>query len=373
MSAKPSSVSPQHNDDNRVGLSHRGDRGVGGPCGVAEEPADVVMPEVMPVDGGADAQGSGDGGAPPESAALEAEVEEEVDRAAPLPAYQPTKSDYDEHCVTHTPYRPWCNHCVNGRGQEFPNVRRKDCDPNRIPLVAFDYAGITDKGETLGLEVPFDPSDESVMRVFVVGLRTSDDKRVAIFAHVVPSKGVVEEKFAVDCLVSDIVWSGYTRVMLKSDNEVAILKLLVEALRELRINGLEQVVSENSPEYDPQANGAAEVAVKAWKGMFRTQRSSLETQIGMIIPVRHPLMTWLTKWSAEVLTWTLRGQDGITPYQRIRGKLVNTRFVALGRRSGTHFAVTGLFRTIGDGEFAFFLVLTDAQDNTWFRPITGQA
>ena len=68
--------------------------------------------------------------------------------------------------------------------------------------------------------------------------------------------------------------------MLKSDNEPFILKLLVESLWELRINGLEQVMSENSPEYDPQAHGNAEVGVKIVKGMLRTHRSNLETELG---------------------------------------------------------------------------------------------
>ena len=59
--------------------------------------------------------------------------------------------------------------------------------------------------------------------------------------------------------------------MLKSDNETAILALLIESLKELRVNGLQQVLSADSPEYDPQANGPAEIAVKARKGMFRIQ------------------------------------------------------------------------------------------------------
>ena len=83
-------------------------------------------------------------------------------------------------------------------------------------------------------------------------------------------KGVELNIFAVDCLVGDILWVVYTRVLLKSDNEKAIVKLLVEALRELRVNGLEQAISEHSPEYDPQANGMAEEAIKSWKGMFTT-------------------------------------------------------------------------------------------------------
>ena len=60
--------------------------------------------------------------------------------------------------------------------------------------------------------------------------------------------------------------------MLKTDNEPAILKLLKESLRELRVEGLEQVMSQNVHENDPQANGSAEVGVQRWKGQFKTLR-----------------------------------------------------------------------------------------------------
>ena len=50
-------------------------------------------------------------------------------------------------------------------------------------------------------------------------------------------------------------------LILKTDNEPAILKLLQESLRDLRIAGVDQVMNENSPEHDPQANGSAEVGV----------------------------------------------------------------------------------------------------------------
>ena len=75
-------------------------------------------------------------------------------------------------------------------------------------------------------------------------------------------KGIDAKGFAVDTLVEDIKWLGYSRVTLKSDNEPAIVKVLSEALRELKVQGLEQVLEERPPEYDPQSNGNAEVGVK---------------------------------------------------------------------------------------------------------------
>ena len=130
-----------------------------------------------------------------------------------------------------------------------------------------------------------------------------------MFAHVVPKKGVDEDGFAVKCIVDDVKWFGYTKVVLKTDNEPAILKLLQETLRDLRIEGLDQVMGENSPEYDPQANGNAEVGVKLVKGMLRTHRSALEEKLGFRIPARHPLIAWLIGHSANVLNWCVKGHD----------------------------------------------------------------
>ena len=66
-------------------------------------------------------------------------------------------------------------------------------------------------------------------------------------------------------LVEDARWLGYSKLLFKSDNEPAIVKLLSAALRELRIEGAVSapvLMEELSPEYDPQADGSAEVGVK---------------------------------------------------------------------------------------------------------------
>ena len=64
---------------------------------------------------GAD-EGEGNGGNQDE---LTADAEQEVEHGVALPTYPPTKSEYDEYCVTHNPYRPWCGHCVECRAQDF--------------------------------------------------------------------------------------------------------------------------------------------------------------------------------------------------------------------------------------------------------------
>ena len=48
----------------------------------------------------------------------------------------------------------------------------------------------------------------------------------AVFAHAVPKKGVDEKRCSVNAVVDDVLWLGYAKVILKSDNELAIVKLL---------------------------------------------------------------------------------------------------------------------------------------------------
>ena len=240
-------------------------------------------------------------------------IDEEEQALAPqnLPSvYQPTRSEYLDHCVTHYPFRAWCKHCLEGRGREFGHdTHRGIKDARACPVISFDYAFIGDQGDVTTQE-GLEAAGEGAAKVLVI----RDSK--SVFAHVVPAKGVDEKGFAVDSLVSDVKWLGYSKVTLKSDNEPAIVKLLSEALRELRIQGLEQTMQEHSPEYDPQANGSAEVGVKLVKGHFRTIRSCIETRLGYRIPVRHPLMAWMIRHAAHLVTWCAKGHDGQTAYQR---------------------------------------------------------
>lgn len=64
--------------------------------------------------------------------------------------------------------------------------------------------------------------------------------------------------------MNDIAWLGYTRLLLRSDIEPAMLALISDALRGLRVQllDIETVAAEGSVPYDPQTNGAAEAAVK---------------------------------------------------------------------------------------------------------------
>ena len=179
-------------------------------------------------------------------------VDEEEDATCPpcLPTpYQPTRSEYLDHCVTHYLFRAWCRHCLEGRGREFGHSTKSgDKEPGAAPVVSFDYAFVGDNGE-IATQEEFESAGEGAVKILVI----RDSRSKAVFAHVVPVKGVDEKGFAVDALVADVKWLGYSKVTLKSDNEPAVVKLLAEALRELRVQpGVQKALEEHSPEYDPK-------------------------------------------------------------------------------------------------------------------------
>jgi hypothetical protein len=109
--------------------------------------------------------------------------------------------------------------------------------PGEAPIVSFDYAFLSDNEDIVNQE-GFEAAGEGAVKVLIV----RDDKSKAVFGHVVPNKGVDEDGFSVNCIVEDIKWLGYSKLILKSDNEPAILKLLSESLRELRIEGVPELL-----------------------------------------------------------------------------------------------------------------------------------
>ena len=171
------------------------------------------------------AVGGGVGGMEEQEEEIKAldEQEEEAEMPLCLPSvYQPSQSEYLDHCVTHYPYRAWCRHCLEGRGREFGHEAHRGVkDPRACPVVSFDYAFISDQGEVTSEEM-YQQSGEGAAKMLVV----RDSRSKAVFAHVVPSKGIDEKGFSVSALVDDVRWLGYVKVTLKSDNEPAIVKLL---------------------------------------------------------------------------------------------------------------------------------------------------
>ena len=264
-----------------------------------------------------------DGKAEVEDVELNAEEAEER-KVLPTPVL-PSQAEIDEHWIDHYPYRNWCGKCVEGRGRERPHFRV--ADRRKIATVVFDYCFLSKNGVYTREEWESMPAEAEGAKILVVREIVSK----CTFAHVVKSKGIDDDRYSVDCLVRDVEWMGHTRLMLRSDNEPAIVALLKETLKSLRIDtDIEQIAEEHPPEYDPQANGAIESTVGAFKGQLRTMVLSLECRIGHRIPPDHPAIAWLVPHCAYTMTIRVKGEDGKTGYERVRLRPFSTRMLEFG-------------------------------------------
>ena len=116
----------------------------------------------------------------------EGEVEDMAPkRVAPDPG-MPSQAEVDEHEVDHVPFRQWCEECVKGRGTGEPHGPSEGV--HELPVVEFDYLFCTNS-QIYRREELDEESKASATTILVVKER----KTKAIFAHVVPQKGVDEQ------------------------------------------------------------------------------------------------------------------------------------------------------------------------------------
>ena len=177
--------------------------------------------------------------------ALDAE-DAQPQQGMPTPELPP-RAVVDKHCIDHWPPRSWCDECIEGHGRE--SRHGQVLDSHRVAIVSMDYAFVTRRG-TVVSEGDDGWDDEEALKLLIV----KDSLSRAVFAHAVPRKGVNDKRYAVDMVVGDVLWLGYAKVILKSDNEPSIVRLLKEALAGLKVSGLEQAGEEHSLPFDSQAN-----------------------------------------------------------------------------------------------------------------------
>ena len=133
------------------------------------------------------------------------------------------------HMVNHIPFRSWCSHCVKGKANGNPHRSRKTMDEeSREPIVSVDYMFMHDnQGE----------GEEKRMPIVVI----KDWKTRTTRARVVPQKG--SHWYGIKVLSGVIESLGHSKVILKSDQEPALLSLKDAVKSESRI----KLVLEESP------------------------------------------------------------------------------------------------------------------------------
>ena len=193
----------------------------------------------------------------------EAEDSEEAEapRIAPDPG-QPTAKQVAEHRITHYPYRTWCKFCVMGRGRGAPHGPSSN---GNVAIVGIDYFFITRGGVKKRSEIDYpmteagdgevDVAREAGELIKCIVIRCSRFK--AVFAHVVPRKGLDEDDYVADLVVGALSWLGHTSVILKADNEVSLQAVVSRVIvrTTAKCQKLDQIAREEPAKYDSQSNG----------------------------------------------------------------------------------------------------------------------
>ena len=222
----------------------------------------------------------------------------------------PTEKEIAEHSVTHLPYRAWCPACVKGKARDRQHQHQDQQADKGIAEVVFDYCFMGEENEE------------------TVAIQVARDRRTKMtFAHVVPKKGMTHEHGAV-AMLADLKKLGYHEVILKCDGEPALRSVQ----EEVKLRREQPTILENSPVADSRSNGAAERAVQAVQEHVRVLKHGLEQRLGIKIKASHPVLSWIVEHAADLLSKYQAGDDGRTPYERLKGKRFSGTEVEFGEK-----------------------------------------
>ena len=138
-----------------------------------------------------------------------------------------------------------------------------------------------------------------------------------------------EEEYATRMVLRATNFLGYSRLILKSDQEPAIVKVL-EHVRDHRGEEDTQIALEHSPAFDSRANGMAERAVQSLEGQIRTMVLALEHKLQTKIDADDCVIPWLIVYAAVLINRFHVGADNKTNLERLRGRKSKRELVEFG-------------------------------------------
>ena len=91
-----------------------------------------------------------------------------------------------------------------------------------------------------------------------------------------------------------------------------------------------QVTPEQPRKGEHQANGLAEVTGRHIRDQVRVMKLQLQKKLGRQILEDEPVMAWMIRWAAMSMSRFKKGRDGLTPYQRQKGRRCELEVVPFG-------------------------------------------
>ena len=233
------------------------------------------------------------------------------------PVAAPSDEERRRHCLTHTTYREWCEHCVSFRARSDRHELRAD-DRRASSVFCFDFAytSRSDKDEKLCCLVAHDSETKWVQ------------------AWPVQSKGGTASRNFMAVEVTKLLsYLGHRRVTLRADPEPSCTALAnaIQALRH-RI-GMETHI-EQTPVGEHQSNHA-EGAIERIRQLVGTILAELEEKLQVKIKTSDPLHHWCWRHAGWILQ-RFGVTQNLTPWERVHaapygGKLVRFAECVLAR------------------------------------------
>ncbi len=167
-----------------------------------------------------------------------------------------------------------------------------------VPRISFDY--MWQKSE--------EGQMEKIDSLHILVSYESDVKWVS--ANMAPEKGV--EGYAVQAIGREIDLAGLRRMIIKSDQEPAIVDLL-RVVKSERPESIE-LQPEESPVGESASNSEVERAIQTVQGQIRALRSSMEHRYKCTIKEDHCIWPWLIMYAGILINICLgrrRWKDGV--------------------------------------------------------------
>ena len=145
-------------------------------------------------------------------------------------------------------------------------------------------------------------------------LVAKDRRKRVIRARVIPQKGAHWYGIKIGSGIIDSL--GYKRVVLKSDQEPAILSMK----EGIKNENAAEITFEELPGYDSKGNGEIEQAVQLVQGQFRAMKDALESRYGVRFDGDHCCIPWLVAHASDSITRYNLYDDGRTGYHNWKGR-----------------------------------------------------
>ena len=134
------------------------------------------------------------------------------------------------------------------------------------------------------------------------------DRRSRMYASIpVPQKGVDSDEYSTRRVLRFLEFLGYRDLVLKSDQEAALGKVLRHA-KAHRGEGT-QTMTEESPVKDSQSNGFIERPIQTIERQVRTLELALENCIGRKLGADSCVIPWLIEHAGNILSLFEVGSD----------------------------------------------------------------